>query len=203
MTNLEIMQRGVAYTTNAYMNAYSSKMSSQELDYNAAMYSAQALYNVLNAPNGMCANYTRQGNLRYDLAGLGKDSIKNELLKNIINVSMYQRVNDTRAGNELGTTIRPGMNSDQIAVVVMNAMVNQGVEKGYEMLQNPDILLSACQSFAYYQGSVKRINELEHIANVNKVAIYMNNELDTHYARYGDRSVNNNGYDANNGFARK
>lgn len=207
MTNLEIMEKGCYYTKTAYMNAYHDKLSSADLDAQSVSYSAQSLYKVLESPDGICNDYTRQGNLRYDMAGLGKDSIKNELLKNIVNVAVYQRLNDTRAGNELGGVIRPGMSSDQIAVVVMNAMVNDGVEKGYEMLNDPNVLFSACQSFAQYRRpGLDHI--MDNIAVTNQAAMYMNNELDTYYARYGDRpmgidvsSLDSYGYDANGGFS--
>ena len=113
---------------------------------------------------------------------------------------------DTRAGNELGSVIRPGMSSDQIAVVVMNAMVNDGVEKGYEMLNNPNVLFSACQSFAEYRKPGNN-HTMDYIARTNQAAIYMNNELDVYYARYGDipkgvdvSVLDSFGYDANGGF---
>ena len=206
MTNLETMEKGCYYTRTSYMNAYYNQLTSAELDSQSIEYSALSLYNVLNSQDGMCNNYTRQGNLRYDMAELGKDSIKNELLKNIINVAIYQRINDTRAGNELGDVLRPGMNGDQIAVVLMNSMVNSGVEKGYEMLENPDVLFSACHSFAHYRREgLKEI--MDNISVTNPLALYMNNELDTYYAKYGDRprgvtaNLDSYGYDSNGGFS--
>lgn len=206
MTNLETMEKGCYYTRTSYMNAYYNQLTSSELDSQSIEYSAISLYNVLNSPDGMCNHYTRQGNLRYDMAALGKDSIKNELLKNVVNVAVYQRLNDTRAGNELGDLIRPGMSSDQVAVVLMNAMVNNGVEKGYEMLDDPNVLLSACQSFAQYRREgLKEV--MDNISVTNQAAIYMNNELDIYYARYGDRpkgvtsNLDSYGYDSNGGFS--
>jgi len=190
MTNLEVMNFGITDTTHRYMEAYQHSMTPSELDEKSAAYSAQALYKVINSPDGMCNDYTRKNNLRYEMAALGKDAIKNELLKNIVNVATYQVVHDTRAGNELGTMIRPGMTSEQISVIVFNAMSREGVEKGYEMLNDPNILFSACQTFAYYQGSISRKNAMSNIAQTNPAAIQLNNELDLHYARYGDRPKN-------------
>ena len=210
MTNLEVMNIGITDTTNRYMEAYQNNMTPSELDAKSAAYSAQALYKVLISPDGMCNDYTRKNNLRYEMAALGKDAIKNELLKNIVNVATYQVMHDTRAGNELGTMIRPGMTNEQISVIVFNAMSREGVEKGYEMLNDPNILFSACQSFAYYQGSISRKNAMSNIAQTNPAAIELNNELDLHYARYGDRpaplgvdtsSLDSYGYDANGGFS--
>lgn len=210
MTNLEIMNFGITSTTNRYMEAYQHNMTPSELDVKSAAYSAQALYKVINAPDGMCNDYTRKNNLRFEMASLGKDAIKNELLKNVVNVATYQVINDTRAGNELGTIIRPEMTNEQIAVVLFNAMVREGVEKGYEMLNDPNILYSACESFAFYQGSIKRKNTMDNISETNPAAIEMNNELDIYYARYGDRkaplgvdttSLDGYGYDNNGGFS--
>lgn len=208
MTNLEIMNLGITDTTNRYMEAYQSTMSPSELDEKSAAYSAQALYKVINSPDGLCNDYTRKNNLRYDMAALGKDAIKNELLKNIVNVATYQMVYDTRAGNELGTIVRPGMTSEQIAVVVFNQMSREGVGKGYEMLNDPNVLFSACQTFAYYQGSISRRNAMNNIGQTNPGAIQLNDELDLHYARYGDApkgvdtsNLESYGYDANGGFS--
>lgn len=48
---------------------------------------------------------------------------------------------------------------------------------------------------------------MDYIARTNQAAIYMNNELDVYYARYGDRpkgvdvsGLDSFGYDANGGF---
>lgn len=190
MTNLDIMNLGVINTTNRYMEAYQYRMSPEELEQKSAEYSGLALYKVINSPDGMCNDYTRQNNLRYEMAALGKDAIKNELLKNMVNVATYQIINDTRAGNELSSKIRPNMNNEQISVVLLNAMSREGVEKGYEMLNDPNILFSACQTFAFYQGSITRKNVMNNIATTNRAAITLNNELDLYYARYGDKSKN-------------
>ena len=190
MTNLDIMNLGVINTTNRYMEAYQYRMSPEELEQKSAEYSGLALYKVINSPDGMCNDYTRQNNLRYEMAALGKDAIKNELLKNMVNVATYQIINDTRVGNEFSSKIRPNMNNEQISVVLLNAMSREGVEKGYEMLNDPNILFSACQTFAFYQGSITRKNVMNNIATTNRAAITLNNELDLYYARYGDKSKN-------------
>ena len=208
MSNLETMERGIDYTRYRYMNEMNDKMSPFELERHAVEYSSQVLFKVLSDPEGtLCNGYTRQGNLRQDMANLTHDSIKNELLKNVVNVAVYQRLNDTRAGNELGVLIRPGMTSDQISVVLMNAMVNGGVEKGYEMLNDPNILFSACQSFSEYRKPGMK-EQMDNIARGNNIAIHMNNELDTYYARYKDRpngvdvsGLDSFGYDANGGYS--
>lgn len=208
MTNLETMERGIDYTRYRYMNEMNDKMSPFELERHAVEYSSQVLFKNLCDPEGTpCLGYTRNGNLRSDMANLTHDAMKNEMLKNIVNVAVYQRINDTRAGNELGGVIRPGMSSEQVAVVLMNVMVAEGVEKGYEMLNDPNVLFSVCNSFGEYRKPGMR-EQMDNIARTNNVAIHMNNELDTYYARYGDRpkgvdtnSLDGYGYDANGGFS--
>lgn len=199
MTNLDIMNFGITDTTHRYMEAYRNSMSPIELEQKAAEYSGGALYKVVTSQDGMCSDYTRRNNLRYEMAALGKDAIKNELLKNVVNVATYQVVNDTRAGNELGTLIRPGMTNEQISVVIFNVISREGVEKGYEMLNDPNVLFSACQTFAFYQGSISRKNAMDNIAVTNPGAIHLNNELDIYYARYGDRPQN---IEVSNNFSR-
>ncbi len=200
MSNLEIMDRATSFTTGAYMRAYyhevqESKITYQELEQLALDYSAGALQKVMYASDGMCNDYTRQGNLRYDMAAVGTDGIKNELLKNIVNVATYNRENDTRASNELGCVFREGMSDDQRAVVIFNNLVNHGIESGYTLLNDPEILNSACRTFAYYRREGKK-EILDNIARTNNVAIYVNNELDTYYARYGKNTSleSNNSY---------
>ena len=58
------------------------------------------------------------------------------------------------------------------------------------MLNDPNILFSARQTFAFYQGSITRKNLMNNIATTNRAAITLNNELDLYYARYGDKSKN-------------
>ena len=191
MNNLDIMDRATSFTTGAYMRAYyhevqESKITYLELEQLALDYSANALQKVMYASDGMCNDYTRQGNLRYEMASIGADGIKNELLKNIVNVAIYHREKDTRASNELGDRFRPGMSDDQKAVIIFNNLVNYGVEKGYEILNDSEILNSACRIFAYYRREGKK-EVLDNIAQTNNVAMYVNNELDTYYARYGKR----------------
>lgn len=216
MTNLETMEKGLNYTKQAWMDAYYPNVTAgitteTELENDALSYSANALYKTVMSPNGMCNNYTRQDNLRFDMAALGKDAIKHELLKNIVNVASYQIVCDSRAGNEFGTVKRDGMTSDQLAVVIYNSMNKDGVAKGYEMLNDPSVLSSVCHSFAYYRGNEKRKEAINNIGTTNPAAIQMNEELDVYYARYGDRPnqlsgdtsvLSNPGYESNGGFSR-
>lgn len=186
MTNLETMEKGVDFTRKAYVNYYAGKIDPEDVSRGADQYSAEALYKVLTSETGMCSSYTRKGNLRYDMAGLGKDAIKNELLKNIVNVATYHISSNTIPGRELGDSFRDNMNCDQVAVVLFNNVAQYGAQKGYELLNDSNILFNACVSFARYRSSEKR-DVMDQIGRINNGAIYVHHELDVYYARYGDR----------------
>lgn len=191
MTNLEIMERGTSFTTGAYMKAYYSEVEKGNIDYydleNAALaYSGNVLVKTIHSSNGMCEGYTRKGNLRYDMASIGKDGIETELLKNVVCVATYHKINDTIFGNHIGDVITPDMADDQIAVVLFNNIVNAGAKKGYELLGDPNVLSSVCRSFSRYRREGQK-EVLDNIAKTNNAAMFVINELDTYYAKYGDR----------------
>lgn len=195
MTNLELMEKATSFTTGAYMNAYYKDVESGKIDYSnlerqAINYSATALQKVLYASDGMCKDYTRQDNLRSDMAQLGGDAIKNELLKNIVNVGTYQILNDTGAANVRGDVVREGLSDDAVSVIVLRHIMDYGVEKGYEMLSDPLTLACACRNFAYYRREGKK-EVLDNIAKTNEGAMYINNKLDAYYAKYGDSPKSN------------
>jgi len=209
MTNLEIMDRGVFYTWNAYMNAKQGTMSNEAIDVRAVDYSAQCLYNVINKPDSY-AMYTRTDNLRKDMASLTPDAIKNELLKNVVNVATYHRAkNDySIAGREMGVEFRFGLPSDHNAVILLNIMEQEGIEAAYEKLNDPTILLSACDTFAKYRGEMTRKKDIIAVAENNPGVQYLHNELDAYYTKWGDRpkgvdvtALDSYGYDANGGFS--
>ena len=198
MSNLEIMEKASSFTTGAYMNAYYKEVSNGNISYNdlenmAINYSANAIIKTMYSADGMCNDYTRQGNLRFDMAGIGVDGIKNELLKNVVNVATYHRKNDTRASNTLGDKYQSTMTDDQTSVMLFNDMVNNGVEGAYRQLENPEVLGSVARSFAYYRREGKK-EVLDNIAKTDNAAMYINNELDTYYARYGRRNETYNDY---------
>ena len=152
----------------------------------ANLYSAQAIYGVLSSLDGMCNKYTRRDDLRYQMASLGKDAIKNELLKNVSTVAAYHLMRGTKAGLELGDRFSAHMDFDQRAVVLCNNITRHGVKKGYELLEDPDLLFSACFCFAKYRSPGMK-ERMDDIAKTNNGVMYIHNDLDTYYARYGDR----------------
>jgi len=212
MSNLEIMEKAVNFTNESYCKYYSKevesgKIKSSELESAAVEYSGKILFNVLIKTPGVYKSYTRQGNLRQDIINLSDDSIKTELLKNIVNVATYHRIKDTRAGNRISDVFDNTLTDDEIAVVLLNNLVNHGVERGYEILNNPMILASVCKTFAKFRRpDIKEM--LDNISKTDKSAMYVNNEIDIYYARYGERpkgvdisGLDSYGYDVNGGFS--
>lgn len=186
MSNLEIMQKGIEFTTKYYTDYYAGQLGSDVLPLKAVNYSGRMLYNVLTTPDGRCSAYTRVDNLRNDMASLGKDAIKNELLKNIVNVATHHISSNTIPGREIGDSFRDNMNCDQVAVVIFNNISQYGVEKGYELLNDPKTLFNACVSFAYYRSPEKR-DLMDRVGQINNGAIYLQHELDVYYTRHGDK----------------
>lgn len=196
MTNLELMEKATSFTTNAYMNVHSKereKGNAPSLEDDAVAYSGSALMNVLYSSTGMCADYTRKDNLRQNVASLGKDAIRSELLKNVVNVAVYNIVNRTWSGRHLGQEAKPGMYDEQIAVAIFNGMAENGVEKGYQMLSDPNTLASVCRTFAKYRREGKK-EELDNLAQTNKAVVYLHDQLDGWYAKYGDKPNETRGY---------
>lgn len=238
MSALETMQSGVDYTSKRYFNENYSKpefqnMNDGELQYSSIVYAGEMLKGVIQSSNTndrIYTAYTRSGNLRYDMQALTKDIMKTELLKNIVNVASWHRINDTLAANQMGDKIFPNMSDDQISVVVFNSLERYGAEKGYELLDDPAILESACRTFAWYRrtydmtekkgyindgtnlvpqyGENNVRSQLDTISKNHNTAIRINDDIDVYYARFCDRPkgvdttvLENYGYDANGGFS--
>lgn len=190
MNSLEIMEKATSYTMGKYMNTYynvatEKHISYSELEKRAIDFSGKALMKVLYASDGMCKDYTREGNLRYDMAQLGGDAIKYELLKNIVNVAIYHKINNTKIGNIDKKEWKEDMSDDEIAMMVFNNIVDDGIDKGYSILNNGKVLESCCRTFANYRREGKK-EVLDNIASNNNLALEINHELDLYYARYGN-----------------
>ncbi len=186
MTNLEILEKGVSYTLGTVMkNNYNmvekDKITYRELEDMAIDYSSNSIIKVLYSSNGLCNNYTREDNLRYDLANLGDIAIKCELLKNIVNVALFQQnnVEITKVNEEFNKENDIVTN----AIIVFNIMIKEGIVKGYKLLENNDILKWATMLFVKYRREGQK-EILDKIANSNNVALQMNNEIDKYYQMY-------------------
>lgn len=191
MTNLEIMEKAVECTMTMYSNKYSGlvttgSISSEKLEMESIKYSGDVLFKVLNSTPGVYSAYTRRENLRQEMVELSFDSIKTELLKNVVSVAMYNRLNNTRASNQIGNCFSDNLTDEEIAVILLNNLIDYGVERGFELLNDPVILASVCRVFAYSKTKQRKA-AFEEISNNNQVARYVNNEIDIYYARFCDR----------------
>ena len=191
MTNLEIMEKAVECTMTMYSNKYSGlvttgSISSEKLEMESIKYSGDVLFKVLNSTPGVYSAYTRRENLRQEMVELSFDSIKTELLKNVVSVAMYNRLNNTRASNQIGNCFSDNLTDEEIAVILLNNLIDYGVERGFELLNDPMILASVCRVFAYSKTKQRKA-AFEEISNNNQVARYVNNEIDIYYARFCDR----------------
>lgn len=194
MTNLELMEKATSFTTEAYINLHrKEKEGASDLENDAIAYSGSALMNVLYSSTGLCADYTRRDNLRQNVASLGKDAIRSELLKNVVSVAAYNIMNRTWSGRHLGQEAKPGMYDEQIAVAIFNGMAENGVEKGYQMLSDPNTLASVCRTFVKYRRQGKK-EALDNLAQTNQAVVYLHDQLDGWYAKYGDKPNETRGY---------
>ena len=239
MNTLEIMQNGIDYTNkrlyeqNRALPEYQD-MTDGQLQYQSVLYSSQILDMVSKSSDQsdkIYTAYTRSGNLRYDMQTLTSDAIKNELLKNMVNVASWHRIKGTMVSKQIGDQINTqSMSDDQISVVMLNNLERYGAEKGYELLNDPNILASACRTFAWYRrsyemtevvGYINNGSNLEPVYNKNAhreeldvisqsypLAVDINHDLDVYYARYEnspkgvDTSVlDSYGYDGYGGFS--
>lgn len=242
MSNLETMQKGIDFTTEKFINQNNhnpnfANMNDAEMQWQGIVYSGMILENIVRGTtiNGQSplSAYTRQGNLRGEISALSADSIKNELLKNAVNVASWHKLRDSRAANRISAGFTANMTDDEIAVVLSNIVEQYGVQTGYEVLNDPQILSSACRTFASYRrskdftqirgyanngdgrltpvyGENPIRNQLDVISKTDERAVRLNNELDVHYARYGARpqgmdasNLGSYGYDANSGYGRR
>lgn len=184
MTNLEKMEKGIEYTYNAYYNAYDSTTQNKSLlREHSEYYSACALSKLLSLPDCMSVDYTRNGNIRYDMASVGAIGIKNELLKNVINVACLNKEQDTKSSNQLGCQFDfENMTTDDMSVVMLNNICQYGIDRGYALLSDPNILMASSRLFTHYRLSSDKV-ELDRIANTNNIAQYLDGESDTYYAQ--------------------
>lgn len=194
MTDLEIMEKAVECTMTLYSNQYSSfvedsSVSPEKLEMESVKYSADVLFKFLKFTPGIYAEYTTKDNLRQSMMKLSIDSIKTELLKNIVNVAAYNRIANTRAGKRIGNIFSGDLNDDEIAVILFNNLMDYGIEKAFELLNESVILASVCRSFAYYKSNERR-EALNSISKDDSIAIYFNNEIDVYYARFGNDQKN-------------
>jgi len=187
MSNLEVLQNGVEFTKEMYLKVKDGASETEALNYSVSMLSS-----VLINDSSVWANaYTRQNNLRENMMRLTKEDIKNELLKNMINIAAYNRQINSRASMYMGNTFDlSSMTDDAIAVVTSNNIQLGNIEEMYEMLDNPEFLQRACQCFVSYQAYKEKRELLDSAVIVDGLASGLNNELDVYYARNCNQGMN-------------
>lgn len=186
MSNLEIMDKAVAFTNEYYIEHCLSDKSTISLERakeDVVNYSAKALISVISSSNGMSKAYTREENLRFDMASIGPDGIKNELLKNVVNVARYNIVEGTLAGKELSDRFRDNMTDNQRAVVLYNYITRNNISDAFKLLDNPLFLSSVCRTFALYRSDKEKKAILDYIARTDTEACITNESLDVYYTR--------------------
>lgn len=160
----------------------------EQLKHQAVEYSAVRLTKVLEGEPDAYKTYTRQNGLRENFSAMGKDAIKNELLKNVVNLACYE-IAAKKGTQTLSLDCNTARTTEEMAVVLYNNISNIGVERAYELLENPNVMKSVCTAYADWRRPEKR-TAVDWARDNVPVASYLNNELDTYYAKWGDRNKN-------------
>ncbi len=179
MSNLGVMQKGVQYTTNAYIKAYDNKgLDNNQLIEQATQYSARTLYDIVTGQKQLITNYTRKNNLRFAMANLGTLGIKAELLKNMIDVSLL-RLENNQGAQYLGE-LKPD-NTYYYPDYLNNLLSSYDTETAFLALEDQDVLFESCLMFC--RANQPPLNQqLEAIRN-NNLSKKFHNEIDTYYVR--------------------
>lgn len=197
MTNLETLEKGIKFTYEMYKQTYTGdsyeEITNQtQLKNKALQYSSDVIYYMLRyAPSVWATAYTSKGGLREEILSLSSLDVKNELLKNVVEIASYNRINDTRDSNYLGFEVNDTMSDDGVCVVLSNVMQYQenGVENAYSLLeQNDEVLKSVCRSFVSSRIDPRKRQILDDTVATYQPANEMLNDLDVYYARRTSRN---------------
>ncbi len=197
MTNLETLEKGIKFTYEMYKQTYTGdsyeEITNQtQLKNKALQYSSDVIYYMLRyAPSVWATAYTSKGGLREEILSLSSLDVKNELLKNVVKIASYNRINDTRDSNYLGFEVNDTMSDDGVCVVLSNVMQYQenGVENAYSLLeQNDEVLKSVCRSFVSSRIDPRKRQILDDTVATYQPANEILNDLDVYYARRTSRN---------------
>lgn len=197
MTNLEMLEKGIKFTYEMYKQTYTGdsyeEITNQtQLKNKALQYSSDVIYYMLRyAPSVWATAYTSKGGLREEILSLSSLDVKNELLKNVVKIASYNRINDTRDSNYLGFEVNDTMSDDGVCVVLSNVMQYQenGVENAYSLLeQNDEVLKSVCRSFVSSRIDPRKRQILDDTVATYQPANEILNDLDVYYARRTSRN---------------
>ena len=179
MSNLGVMQKGVQYTTSAYINAYKNKgLNNDQLVEQATQYSARTLYDIVTGQKQLITNYTRKNNLRFAMANLGTLGMKAELLKNMIDVSVL-RIEQKQGTQYLGQ-IKPN-NTYDYPDYLNNLLVTYDAETAFSALEDQDILYESCVMFCRANQPLLK-QQLDTIRDNDRVKS-MHDDIDVYYVR--------------------
>lgn len=197
MTNLETLEKGIKFTYEMYKQTYTGdsyeEVTNQtQLTNKALQYSSDVICYMLRYDPSMWATaYTSKGGLREEILSLSSLDVKNELLKNVVKIASYNRINDTRDSNYLGFEVNDTMSDDGVCVVLSNVMQYQenGVENAYSLLeQNDEVLKSVCRSFVSSRIDPRKRQILDDTVATYQPANEILNDLDVYYARRTSRN---------------
>lgn len=187
MDNLQIMDMGIKFTNEMYINDYTpgtnKRYSYDDLVEDAILYSGLLLMQSMFSMEGELPYYTRTNNLRRNMASIGKENMKKELLKNAINVGIYLRKEGI---NYSSTSFFYEMNRKTMALAVLNNVVKYGPERGYELLDDLQVIIGLCNLFADYRREGKK-EVIDEIANRNVLARCLNDEIDIYHSLYSGK----------------
>lgn len=197
MTNLETLEKGIKFTYEMYKQTYTGdsyeEITNQtQLTNKALQYSSDVIYYMLRyAPSVWATAYTSKGGLREEILSLSSLDVKNELLKNVVKIASYNRINDIRDSNYLGFEVNDTMSDNGVCAVLSNVMQHQenGVENVYSLLeQNDEVLKSVCRSFVSSRIDPKKRQILDDTVATYPPANEILNDLDVYYARRTSRN---------------
>lgn len=196
MTNLETLEKGIKFTYEMYKQTYTGdsyeEITNQtQLKNKALQYSSDVIYYMLRyAPSVWATAYTSKGGLRDDILSLSSLDVKNELLKNVVKIASYNRINDIRDSNYLGFEVNDTMSDNGVCIVLSNVMQYQenGVENAYLLLEQDEVLKSVCRSFVSSRIDPKKRQILDDTVATYQPANEILNDLDVYYARRTSRN---------------
>ena len=179
MNAQQILDKGVNYTFNDYY-VTNDNLEAKDRTKQSEIHSSLMLAKVIKSKSKAFSIYSMSPELKEEIKTLSNSEIKKELLKNMANnaVIIKNNMNDRAKAND--TKIRPGMDADDISVIVYNNMLKHGVQRGYYMLTNYSILLDACE--LYVRNRINnRASYFDEIALSHDEGIAMNNAIDEYF----------------------
>ena len=192
MTNLEIMTSGVKFSSSRYGEYY---QGASQTDINR--YASDCMYKVCTADPVEWESLF-QGDLKESLSSLRRDDIKHELLKHAVNVTAYNRVNNSSEASYLSTNVDVSkMSDDRVAAAISNLIESGRVEESYSLLDDADVLQSCVRSFVFTVNDSMRKDTVPYISEKDSRANKLIDSLDVHYARWknvGTLAYNSTGY---------